>query len=256
MLSLACAGAVYAGFHREPVLLWPAGLFVAAAIGFSIRRLQAQLLARGAIWTCIVLFMLIAHLNDGERLPAVGVLLGGCFALLVAARAPLSSAQTAFQPVAFRGTLLLSMVLALADTLALLFWGFVFLVSPYDEHAIPLFICAGVMLVSVVGLYRLRTWGLALGIFTNLAIAILFWTQIIDVHELKLVFVACAVLQLLLPLPMLIGILRGRPLQGPSFLRKLSPALLPTALIAVMALAVQPLFGKSVLITIGTWLLY
>jgi hypothetical protein len=56
-------------------------------------------------------------------------------------------------------------------------------------------------------------------------------------------------------LPVLVGVIRRRPLEFPAWLQRGSRVLLPAALAAVIALAIQPLFGRSVLIELATWLL-
>jgi hypothetical protein len=61
--------------------------------------------------------------------------------------------------------------------------------------------------------------------------------------------------QLVLALPVVIGVIRRRPLELPAWLQRSSRVLLPGALLAVIALALQPLQGRSILIDLARWLL-
>ena len=54
---------------------------------------------------------------------------------------------------------------------------------------------------------------------------------------------------------MIAGVILRRPLELPAWLERSSRLLLPGALLAVIALAVQPMFGRSVLRELAMWLL-
>jgi hypothetical protein len=116
--------------------------------------------------------------------------------------------------------------------------------------------CALLTLICVIGLYQLRMWALALNVLANVGIAIVFGIGLIQMYELKIVFVATAIAQLLVALPVLAGVIRGRPLALPRWLQHSSRVLFPAALVAVIALALQPLFGRSVLVALADWLLH
>jgi hypothetical protein len=67
------------------------------------------------------------------------------------------------------------------------------------------------MILGVIGLLQLRTWGLSVGIVTNLAIVILAATGVLDLPgPLRSLFIGSAALQLVIPLPMIVSIVRGR----------------------------------------------
>jgi hypothetical protein len=69
----------------------------------------------------------------------------------------------------------------------------------------------------------------------------------------RVVFIVPAVAQILLALPVLVAIIRRRPLTVPRSLARLS-ALVPAAAVAIMAgLNVQPWFGESVLRALVRW---
>ena len=237
-------------------LLLPAALPAIAAVLFQSRKLQLQLLARAAIWAAVILNMLLAHL---DRPPswATAMVVSGALALLAAGRVAADSEPGAFQPVAYRKTLTLSLVLAFADTLTLWMWtAFALLGGAPAADTLGFLACAVVTLVGAVGLYRLRMWALALNVLANLGIAIVFAAGLIEIRELKIVFITTALAQLLVALPVLLGVILRRPLELPTWLQRGSRALLPAALLGVIALALQPLFGPSILLRLGLWLLH
>lgn len=260
---LACVLAILAsvfmaetGKQEGAILFLPAALPAAAAVLFHIRKLQAQLIARAAIWAPLLLCMLIAHL---ERSPsnAMAMVVSGALALLAAGRVADSCEPGAFQPVAFQRTLTLSLVLAFADTFTLWMWT-VFALKGHARttEVVAFFTLGAITLVSAIGLYRLRMWGLVLGVLANIGIAILFGARLIDVEELRIVFVTTALAQLLVAMPVVAGVLLRRPLEPPAWLLRASRVLVPVALVGVIALAVQPLFGRSILIRIAEYLLH
>src|SRR5436190_11195294 len=81
---------------RELVLLLPAVLPATAAVLFHRRKLQLQLIARAAIWTAVILNMLIAHL-DREPHYAIAAVVSGALALLAAGRIPAGAEPGSFQ---------------------------------------------------------------------------------------------------------------------------------------------------------------
>ncbi|HSK04841.1 MAG TPA: hypothetical protein VK932_26510 [Kofleriaceae bacterium] len=246
--------------ERTPVLLLPAALPVLAAVLLHRPRLQAQLVARAALWAAMILHMLLGHVEahvNARPNASIAVAVAGALALLVAGRVSPGAEPGAFQPAAYRKTLTLSLVLALADTFTLWMWtAFALLGGAPTLDMLGFLACAIVTLVGAIGLYRLRMWALALNVLANVGIALLFGARIIDVQELRLVFIASALAQLLVALPVLAGVILHRPLELPGWLQRGSRVLLPAALIAVIALALQPLFGRSVLVELAIWLLY
>ncbi|HWO17647.1 MAG TPA: hypothetical protein VNO30_02685 [Kofleriaceae bacterium] len=256
LFALLASGFMVKVAEHEHLLLLPAALPAIAAPLFHIRKLQAQMLARAGIWSAVMLGMLFAHL---ERQPsaAIAMVVSGALALLIAGRSAASAEPGAFRPVAYQKTLTLSLVLALADTLTLWMWtAFALLGGAPRKDTLGFFICAVITLASVIGLYRLRMWGLALGVLGNLGIAIVFGARIIDVQELRIVFITTALTQLLVALPVLVGVIRRRPMELPAWLQNSTRVLYPAALLGVIALALQPLTGRSILLDIAMWLLH
>jgi hypothetical protein len=238
----------------ESFLLLSGGLPLAAAGLFHGRKLQLQLMARAAIWAAMILDMVLAHIG-WHMGAASGAVVTGALALLVAG--PVASAEPgAFQPVAYQRTLTLSLVLGLADTFTLWMWtGFAMLGNAPVIDTLGFLACAVVTLVSVIGLYRLRMWGLALSVVGNAGIVIVFGLDLIRLPELKIIFITPAIAQLVVALPVLAGVILRRPLEPPAWVLRASRMLVPTALVMMIALAIQPLFGRPVLRQIAEWLL-
>lgn len=256
LFSLVAFGFMFRIADRAPFMMMPAMMAIAAAALFHWSSMQAQLIARAAIWTPMILNLLLAHL-DPEAHDAVGMVVSGALALLAAGRITDDVTPGSFQPVAYRKTLTLSLVLALADTLTLSMWtAFAVIAETSMVDQLGFGLCAVATLASAIGLYRLRMWGLVLGVIANVGIAIVFGAGIIEVQELKIVFIATAAAQLLVATPVIAGVILRRPLETPAWLQKLSRFLLPVALLGVIALAIQPMFGPSILLRLATWLLH
>jgi hypothetical protein len=127
-LGLATASALFAAAQWRmwgsslPSALWiPAGLLVLSALLLHHGHVGSQLVVRSVWWANLVLGTLLALAGNGTELK-VGVLLAMSTgaALLTVGRLGLDeSVGTAFRPVAFRTTLTLGMVMAVADAQAL-----------------------------------------------------------------------------------------------------------------------------------------
>jgi hypothetical protein len=192
------------------------GLPLAAALALWSTRVLAQALSRGVWWSYLVVGAFIASSSRADESHA------GAYGAVCAAVALLAAGRTAldrgtdgtFQPVAFRGTLLLSLVLALADAAALTSLG---VIVPQGRGL--LLTLGVVMAAGVVGLVRLRTWGLIVALACNAVVAALALSGTLPVsHLLQKVFTFTALLQLVVPLPMLVALVRRRP-PGPDRLQ-------------------------------------
>jgi uncharacterized membrane protein (DUF2068 family) len=109
---------------------------------------------------------------------------------------------------------MLSMVLALADTQALLLYGALTLEERGSNallHAGPFLASAGVMMLALWGLWNMRMWGFLLNIVANVIIAGLALSGVFDLPGvLTGGLVATAVAQLLIPIPMIRAMLPAR----------------------------------------------
>ncbi|HEY4122034.1 MAG TPA: hypothetical protein VGM56_29405, partial [Byssovorax sp.] len=116
------------------------------------------------------------------------------------------------RPVAFRATLSLGMILAVADAQALSFIG-ALSIEAHHASGRPwlLFACAAALGASIVGLYRLRVWGLALAFVGALAVGACALSDAFGVPEnIARMFAATSALALLVPLPVFVAIARRR----------------------------------------------
>jgi hypothetical protein len=180
-----------------------------AAGAIWIRRTELQLLSRGTWWALLLASILITSSSSRPETIHFGACLVSCTAVaLVAAGNTGLEPRGRFQPVAFRGTLVLSLMLAIADAGALLLFGvghFMF------DHSYGVLLLVVPMVAGVIGLLRLRTWGLLVSLGSNILVASLVSSQVVDLPvPLRWLYVATAGAQLLVPLPMLITIIRRR----------------------------------------------
>jgi hypothetical protein len=248
LASATFASALYhliAGEHGprllERVFLDSVIVVPAVAAGLIwLRPIAAQLLARGAWWSFLLGggLLSVAARDDVARFGFLAVACNG-IALLAAGRTGLGDGAGHFRPVAFRGTLILALVLAIADTGAFLWMGSG--TAMFGGHP-SLLIMAMPMAVGVVGLLRLRTWGLLLSLASNLLVAILGSTGVLYLDgPLRALFVTTACLQLIIPLPMLVSIWRGRS-PGPDRWRQAKTLATTTVIAGIAGLSLYASF--------------
>jgi hypothetical protein len=223
---LASAGALVAAvllrsFDDDlPVMLWlPAGLLAGAAILIHHRYLGSQLLARAALWSNLLLGCLIAVMTrgDGDWMLGAGLAVATGGALLCLGGRGLGADVRAgrFVPLAHRTLLTATLILALADAQGLLFWGG--LEVEFGEPSARPFVCGALMLVAVIGLYRLRTWGFLLNLVANLAIAAMALAGALPLEgPVPALLAATAILQLLIAAPVLRSLAVGAPVTEAS----------------------------------------
>lgn len=213
-LAAVTAGIAFVGFDRSPplALALPASLLVGAAGLVWRRELGGQLLVRAVLWSNLMLGALLCLAGGShERVQGGIIALATGSALLVLGRAGLDQPSAAFSPAAFRGSLVMALVMALADTQSLALFGGLRLERGQFDDATPLLACAGLMVLALVGLYRLRLWGLVLNLVANVVIAALALAGRLDVpEELAWALATTAAIQLALPLPLVKAIVRGR----------------------------------------------
>jgi hypothetical protein len=210
LASILCGVAAVAmrswGGHL-PFALWiPVGLLAASAVLVHHRRLASQLVARAVLWSNLILGTVIAVVVDTPERP-VALLLAGATggALLLIGRAGLTDDDGSFVPVAFRATLLGLMVMALADAQSLSLFGALELENfhPARPVALEYFALAAGLIVAIVGIYRLRVWGLVLGAFTWVALATAALAGWLELPTgLAAAFVATSAVQLVLAAPL------------------------------------------------------
>lgn len=225
--------------HAPPLVLWiPGGLLVVAAALVWRRGLPGDLLVRAVLWSNLVLGFLLALSGSAEERAQGGVIaLATGAGLLILGRAGLDQPSAAFRPAAFRGSLVLALVMALADTQSLALFGGLHLENGQTAAGAPLLMCAGVMVIAILGLYRLQVWGLVLNIVANLLIAGLALCGALAIPSLLAASLATtAVIQLALPMPLVVA-LAGRDSPRPASDSRLAAALMTGVIVALMAIA-------------------
>jgi hypothetical protein len=242
--SLGAAIAMRSWSGSLPPSLWlPTALLAASALIVWSRHTSVQLLARAVWWSNLILAFVISVSSSGSDEPVAGVLgLGAGLALLAVGRADLDedAATGRFVPVAFRGTLICMLVMALADAQSLVLFGSLRGLDDriWTRQSVPLLGVGVLLLVAVVGLFRLRLWALALTLLSNLALA---YVAIANVTELpaplRYMYVASAAAQWLVALPLVVALVRRRaPQRRPSL--EQAGYIAATSIIALMILAI------------------
>lgn len=232
-----------------------AAIMLVAGALLALRPLWAGLAGRGLVWTTLAMVTLLDSV-DQPRWTFTLAALAMCAALLAAGRDALDGSTAAFKPNHHRGPLTLALVLGFADVATLSAWALLAFASG-DRRAMAFGAVfagfAAAIAVSLVGLYRLYAWGFLLNLGVNLAVVILMLCDVFRLDVVRLVFIVPAVAQILLALPVLIAIIRRRPLTVPRSLARLG-ALVPAATVAIMAaLNVQPWFGEPMLRALVRW---
>jgi hypothetical protein len=238
------AALAFIGFVRSPplALTIPAGLLLGAAALVWRRQLGSQLMVRAVLWSNLLLGALLSLAGgSNERIQGGVIALATGTALLVLGRVGLDRPSPAFSPAAFRGALVLALVMALADTQSLALFGVLRLERSHHDEAAPLLACAGLMVAALVGLYRLRLWGLVLNVVANVAIAALALADALEVPRLLAWALATtAVIQLALPVPLVAAMVRGKaPAEGGG--GELAGALVTGVIVLLMIAAVAGL---------------
>jgi hypothetical protein len=229
-----------------PAALWiPTAFLVLSALLLHHGAAGSQLVARSAWWASLVLGTLIAVAggsSDAER----GVLLAmtAGIALLAMGRLGLDEGEgSAFRPVAFRATLTIGMIMAVADAQALALFGALKLQEGGWKEGDPgpqaflLLLSASVLVVAITGLYRLRVWGLFLATLCAAGVAVLSVAGAYGLPDpLRAGMALTSTAQVLLPVPILVAIFRGKPVAAPRTPSRLA-RIAPAALVALMMTA-------------------
>jgi hypothetical protein len=211
--SLGAAAIFHLFDDHVPWALWlPTGLLIASAALVWHGRLTSQLLARAVWWSNLLLGALLAVSGaSSERALGGWLAISTGAALLAAARRGLDT-ESAFSPVAYRTSLMGILVMALADAQSLLLFGTLQLTEKRSWHegvaTLALWL-AGAALVAIVGLYRLKLWGLVLNLIVNVAIVGVALGGLLDLPTpLLWAYVATSTLQLVLATPLVIALVR------------------------------------------------
>jgi hypothetical protein len=225
------------GSDRWKVAAPLAALAVAAAV-IHLPRLGPQLLARAAWWSNLVVGVLLCVLGGSSERDwgfALAVLCGG--ALLVAGGQGLAEAgeREARAPAAFRGSLLLLMVLALADAQTFLLMGILSDDHGHRADAMVLFTGAAALACGFVGLYRLAVWGAVVNVAASVVLLSLSIVGAFQWKDNRPTVGALAGLQVVCAAPMLVSLALHRPLL-PRTSARFRSVVTTAAIVAVIVL--------------------
>lgn len=199
-----------------PTVYVPVIGLVAAAIAVHFAGLGPQLFARAVWWSNLGLGAILCIIDGGrtEREGGLVFAVACALALVVIGRKGLAEAgeRAAYVPAAFRGSLLLLMVLALADAQTFLLFTAV-AVDKSEGQAILPAAASACFVAGFVGLYRLRLWGAVVNGVTAVVVIALVSAGMMHVHrDIDPVMVVLCAVQLLAAAPMLAAVALGRPL--------------------------------------------
>jgi hypothetical protein len=242
LIVIGVAGAVaiwtrelYRSHGDRPALV---SMLVPAAASLLLAQANhagAQLAARG-IWWFNLLFGTVAAVASGGWEPAI-IACGAGLALLSAWDVGLRSGEPTrgpFEPVAFRRSLVVSITMAVAEV-QLLAMGSAMLFLGHEHGAgTGAAACAVVLALGTYGLFRLRFWGVLLHLTAMLGVATLVALAMKHANGVDVIFVwvGTVAVQMFLPMPMLLTIVRRRSVRvGPP---SAMPARLFAALVATM----------------------
>ena len=249
----AAAAPLWYAYHHDPggrlaVAQWYALIVASSCVLAFGRSTGSQLLARAIWWSAFASGGLTAGFAAETReLAATGLVmtLATSTALLVAGRRGLDRDTVGFAPAAYRGPIMISMIMALADAQGVGWLGATRLSfalryatdADFVYQAMAMLACSAVALVALYGLYRLRLWGLVLSAMSTLAIGILAFTPVLglaDAGPVPYAFAASAAVQLALLVPLFIAIVRRRA-PAPPGPRVARLATIAPALVVVVA---------------------
>ncbi len=214
--ALSVAAALPSAMHSShnddgwALILVMSGLALASYPMSRAQNFLAQLFARAIWWQALAFGLVLAlgyatgDVNGPISAATPMYVFGGLLAIVGAGRVGLDFESDHFAPVAFRGSLTASLVMAMADTIALLFYAGIVIIDGSFFDAFAFTGSAAVMLVAIAGLYRIKVWGLALNVGANILIAGLAISGVFQLPEaIAFGLVATAIGQLLLPIPLL-----------------------------------------------------
>ena len=212
--------------HGHEALLVAAVMFSVPVGGLLllVPSFGAALFGRAVLWSMLVWVTLISFIGP---VPPTWIVLMGLAAgvsLILVGSVGLESSKSSshFAPVALRAPLVAIVVMSMADGLALTFLGML----SFDSSRAPTsFLLGGAVVMAVVvwGLLRLRAWAFGLNVVANVLIAGGAWALVAwggsgirMPEEVALCLTATAIGQLLMGLPLAIGLVRGGATPSPT----------------------------------------
>ncbi|MFK7991222.1 MAG: hypothetical protein AB8I08_34720 [Sandaracinaceae bacterium] len=203
---------------------------VVAGLLLWVPRLEPQVLSRAILWGYLFwafLGSLLVRSVEPERLLlSVGLGAAGALAMLPRDGLTHPPIRGEFAPVAFRGVLVVIMVMALTDALVL---GASLLMystnagMPKASMMTFLGVGSAAMFIAVGGLLRMKSWAFALNLVANLGVATLAWCVDEMPAAMAAGLTATAVLQLLVAAPLARRIAKPGSGDPSAWLGRLTP---------------------------------
>ncbi len=221
---------------------------VIAAVVIHLPALGPQLFARAVWWSNLglgVIICLLSSPRSSYNVTSFTFLALCAFALVAVGRRGLGEAgeRGGYAPAAFRSSLLLLMVLALAD--AQTFFLFMVLVWRDQEQLATQLVlgpAVAAYVIGFIGLYRLRPWGAFLNALTSLVLLLVTVLQVTAMdRELRHIVEVLTVAHVLAAAPMLFSLATGRSL--PTVSPRVRGALGLAAVLAVVVVSGVFAFG-------------
>jgi hypothetical protein len=157
--------------------LWLYVPLALAAVAVHIDRILPQVFVRAALWVELGLAAFAAVLVGDKTMGAVAGLSG--VALLVLGSAPLSTenVRRQFAPIGYRRMFIFACVTLMASSymLAIAGWDWMFsFMFPHRRAGLASFVEGALLLASVVGVLRMRGWGVLTAVVASVAGAAAF----------------------------------------------------------------------------------
>jgi hypothetical protein len=201
------------GSDRWKIAL-PVGALVAAAGVVHLGRLGPQLLARAVWWANLVLGTILCVFG-GSSERADGLLMAlacGAALLAIGGKGLVEGGErAAYAPATFRGSLLLLMVLALADAQTLLLIALLSWDKGHPGEAVLLGAAGLALAGGFVGLYRIQVWGALVNVAVCGALLLIVIGGALRDHDFWKIVGALSVAHLAAAAPLLASRLLGPP---------------------------------------------
>jgi len=215
---------------------------VLAAVAIHVPHLGAQLFARAAWWATVGFGFIITLVSSGSEVKdAFAYLLPAAVALPVAGRRGIAEAEERAGRVAgaFRSSLFVLMVLALADAQTFAVFGLISGKGISGASAI-LFASSAALVVGFIGLFRLAPWGAIVNLVTC-ALLVVFAVAgtFHEKSSLGAAVGALAGVHVLVATPLVAAVLLGKTLPAaPARLRTFGMSAVLVVLVVVSGLRV------------------
>jgi hypothetical protein len=210
-----------------------------AALTVHIPRLGPQVFARAAWWASLGLGLLIVFVDGGsERGRAIAYLVPSAVSLLVIGRGGIAEAEERSGHVAsaFRSTLLLLMVLALADAQTFTVFGLISLGDNAFGEGAMLIAASAALIIGFLGLFRLALWGALVNLVACASVLLATLAGFFsDKRTTGTALLVLSGVHVLVATPVIVSALRGKTL--PALPPRLRSIAMTVAIVGLVALA-------------------